>query len=139
MNALLCQFFHGPEVVDPRPFLEQVHARSQRPMVATSCGDPFVFRPEVEWVLRADGSKANQRIDGLLNVDEGASEQLGRAGSCAVRFRHMDSHPTALMVRIMAHVRATPRCGWTPSLPVVDCLHQGVDMDLERPTAFRGW
>ena len=40
-NALLCQFFHWQRIADPRPFLQRVALLPQRPVIATSCGDPF--------------------------------------------------------------------------------------------------
>lgn len=54
-NALLCQYFHWDPIPDPRPFLNRVALLSQRPIIATSCGDGFgpALRPPPPSLTRA--------------------------------------------------------------------------------------
>ncbi len=40
-NALHLQYFHLRGAPDPRPWIEQIRALPQAPVVTTSCGDPF--------------------------------------------------------------------------------------------------
>ena len=100
-TALLCQFFHSPDIPDPRPFLDEVARLPQRPVIATSCGDPF---GSMLWPPPASLTRACSRSDiSFVTAMGGLAERLHKAGArritlmplsaCDERFR---SRPAAV-------------------------------------------
>lgn len=77
-DALLCQYFHQRMPVDPTPFLEAVRALPQRPIIATSCGDPF--GPGVRRIPRSLTRAARQSDLAFSTSMGGLADALHRAG-----------------------------------------------------------
>ena len=102
-NALLLQYFHGRSIPDPRPFIERVRALPQRPVVATSCGDPFgPFRNAPPPSLTRAASRSDVTFTTLMGC---MAKRLERAGArritlmansaCDVRFGSIPAPPSA--------------------------------------------
>jgi len=93
-NAVLLQHFHSPDIPDPSDFIRSLRQLPERPVIATSCGDPFgglLRRPPM--ALR----KASSLSDITFSSGMGAlADELARIGgrritllplsSCQVRF-----------------------------------------------------
>lgn len=78
-TALLCQFFHSPDIPDPRPFLEEVARLPQRPVIATSCGDGF---GSMLWPPPESLARACSRSDiSFVTAMGGLAEKLHKAGA----------------------------------------------------------
>ncbi|MCP3973309.1 MAG: glycosyltransferase [bacterium] len=93
-NVLYLQYFHHPDIPDPRPFIDRIQALPQRPIVVTSCGDgfgPIGARPPASLTRAASRSDAvfvtsMGRLARLIERAGGRRITLMANSACDVRF-----------------------------------------------------
>lgn len=107
-DVVFLQFFHLKGAIDPRPYLDRIRQLPKKPIIVTSCGDPFGPRrePPPKSLLRAAS-----RSDLFLSTSMGRMARLAaRAGSRYV----------ALMANSACHIRHAPLQPTEESTPLDD-------------------
>lgn len=101
-NVLYLQYFHSPNIPDPRPFIEVVKSLRQEPIVVTSCGDAFGFlgaRPPSSLIRAASQSDVffTTAMGRLSRIFEHAGARritLMPNSACDIRFAGTAAPPT---------------------------------------------
>jgi hypothetical protein len=126
-----CDFY-----MSDRPFIAALSGRAL--LDHRLGGVDTLFDDGREWALAAGVDETIKRIDQLLANGPESTRSMGMAGESAVRSRHMTTHRTDVMVRVLEECRAADLSGVLPRPPQFGYFHSGVDEKSIYPLVLRG-